>query len=330
MIGVGFGSESERRRIFPWRPVAAFHPAIKLRQGIDRDLVECGLYGHFILGHVGVEDCKPAVSSRTERERGSRPARRLQMRVFGPGGRVAPANPGRLVTEGRGAAAEMGLFVPPRVGAVAAIAGALALLVGTMLHPMAADPADALAAFTEYAADPHWVSSHLTQFIGVALMFVGLVALRDTIQAQPTEWLARLGMLFGACALAVAATLQAVDGVALKLAVTNWSNASLEQKQSAFMAALAVRQIEIGMASYMALLFGASVSLSGLAVARSKEFPRCLGWVGVMGGVGSVAGGLLSAYTGFSTTEMTVAMPFNLVVVVWMILVGVILWRRAV
>jgi hypothetical protein len=78
----------------------------------------------------------------------------------------------------------------------------------------------------------------------------------------------------------------------------------------------------------MALLFGVSVSLSGLAVAGSKDNPRWLGWVGVIGGVGSVNGGLLSAYTGFSTTEMTVAMPFNLVVVIWMILVGVSLWRR--
>jgi Domain of unknown function (DUF4386) len=110
--------------------------------------------------------------------------------------------------------------------------------------------------------------------------------------------------------------------------VNNWSNASLDQKQSAFMAALAVRQIEIGLVSYMALLFGVSVSLSAMAVARSKEFPRWLGWVGVMGGAGSVVGGLLSAYTGFSTTEMNVAMPFNLVVVIWVILVGVILWRR--
>jgi hypothetical protein len=132
-----------------------------------------------------------------------------------------------------------------------------------MLHPMAADPADALAAFTEYAADPYWVSSHLTQFFGVALMFIGLVALRDTIQKQSVEWVARLGMLFGVCALAVAAALQAVDGVALKRAVNNWANAPLDQKQSAFMAAFAVRQIEIGLASYMALLFGVSVGWAG-------------------------------------------------------------------
>ena len=46
-----------------------------------------------------------------------------------------------------------------RIGAVAAIAGALTLFVGTFLHPMNADPNDPLAAFTEYAADHHWIAS---------------------------------------------------------------------------------------------------------------------------------------------------------------------------
>jgi len=220
------------------------------------------------------------------------------------------------------------LLVPPRIGAVAAIAGALFLLVGTMLHPMNADPGNALAAFTEYAADPHWVASHLTQFVGLALMFVGLVAVRDAIQDEPGEWIARLGMLFGVSAMAIAAALQAVDGVALKVVVNNWSSAPLDQKQGAFMAAFAVRQIEIGLASFMAVLFGVTMILYGMALTRSNGFPSWLGWVGAIGGLGTVVGGILLANTGFSMTEMSVAMPFNLVIVIWMILASVVLWRR--
>jgi hypothetical protein len=53
----------------------------------------------------------------------------------------------------------------------------------------------------------------------------------------------------------------------------------------------------------MALLFAVPVSLSGLAVADSKEFPRWLGWVGVTGGVGSIVGGLLSAYRLFDDPD---------------------------
>lgn len=220
------------------------------------------------------------------------------------------------------------LSVPPRVGAVAAIAGALALLAGTALHPMDADPGDALAAFTEYAADTHWVASHLTQFLGVALMFIGLVAMRDAIRNEPAEWVARLGLVFGASAMTTAAVLQAVDGVALKVMVDGWSSAPLDQKQSAFMAAFAVRQIEIGLASFMALLSGVTAILYGVAFAWSRGFPSWLGWVGAIGGLGTVAGGLLSANTGFSTIAMNVAMPFNLVFATWVVLAGVVLWRR--
>jgi hypothetical protein len=49
-----------------------------------------------------------------------------------------------------------------RLVASAAISGALLLFVGTYLHPMDADPNASLAAFTEYAADHHWVASTLS------------------------------------------------------------------------------------------------------------------------------------------------------------------------
>ena len=43
-----------------------------------------------------------------------------------------------------------------RVAAVAAFVGVIALVAGTTLHPMHADPADMTAAFAEYAVDDHW------------------------------------------------------------------------------------------------------------------------------------------------------------------------------
>jgi hypothetical protein len=220
-------------------------------------------------------------------------------------------------------------MLPLKFGAIAAIAGALVLTTGTMLHPMDADPGDALAAFTEYAADTHWVASHLTQFLGIALMLVGLVAIRDVVRGDPAEWIARLGMILAVAATSIAAALQAVDGIALKVMVNTWASAPPDQKPGAFMAAFAVRQIETGLASFMAMLFGTTVILYGTAFARSKSFPSWLGFLGVAGGLGTLVGGVLMAGTGFTATEMNVAMPSSLAVVVWMILAGVVLWRRA-
>ncbi len=74
--------------------------------------------------------------------------------------------------------------VSRKISSVSAILGALVLIIGTMFHPFGADPGDHLAAFTEYAADDGWVVSHLCQFVGVALMFIGLVAVYDTLRGN--------------------------------------------------------------------------------------------------------------------------------------------------
>jgi Domain of unknown function (DUF4386) len=220
------------------------------------------------------------------------------------------------------------LHTPPKLGSAAAIVGAIFLVVGTILHPSGADPADSAAAFSEYAADRLWTTSHLTQFFGVVFMFLGLVALADTLRDEPTGWLARLGVHTAVAALAATAILQAVDGVALKAIVDVWANATADQKQSSYLAALAVRQIEIGTASSTAILFGAAVLLLAIAVIMSAKYPDWLGWLGVAGGIGTIAGGMLSAFTGFSAVEMNVAMPSNLMLVIWLGLMGAFMWRQ--
>jgi hypothetical protein len=207
--------------------------------------------------------------------------------------------------------------------------GAMLLVAGTMLHPMAADPGDSVAAFSEYAAADGWIASHVGQFFGVALAFVGLVALADTLRDEASAWLARLGVYVAVAAFAAAAILQAVDGVALKAMVDAWANAPADQKQSTYLAALAVRHIEIGIASLAAILFGAAILLFAFGIAMGASYPSWVGWLGVAAGVGTVAGGLLTAFTGFSTAAMKVAMPFNIMIVAWMVLVGVLMWRRS-
>src|SRR5215472_2422979 len=106
-----------------------------------------------------------------------------------------------------------------RIGAVAAVSGAVTLFVATLLHPMTADPNDAAAAFAEYAAAPSWVASHLGQFVGIVLLGVALVALAATLEeGAPSAW-ARVGVVGVAASIAATAALQAVDGVALKVMV---------------------------------------------------------------------------------------------------------------
>jgi len=213
-----------------------------------------------------------------------------------------------------------------RAGAACAIAGSALLFVGTYLHPSGADPNDALAAFTEYAADRFWVATHLTQLAGVALMVAALVALtRELEGGAATAW-ARITSAGAIASLAIAAALQAVDGIALKVMVNAWAAAPALQKDGAFHAAFAVRQIEVGLASMVSLSLGLTAALAGAALLADGTYPRWLGGLAIAGGIPTTIAGVVMAYTGFSDLTMAINMPANSLLLVWMALLGV--WLR--
>ena len=216
-----------------------------------------------------------------------------------------------------------------KVGAIAAITGAILLFIGTFLHPMDADPNNALAAFTEYAADQMWVASHLTQFFGVALIVSGLVTLSRMLTSGNAGGWAQLGLAGSIASLAVAAALQAVDGVALKAMVDAWAVAPEIDKAMLFHAAFGVRQVEAGLASLMGLLFGLTVAIYGVALVVDTNYPQWLGWVGIIGGIATAVASVVIGYTGFSSLAMAINMPASSVLLIWVIIVGIMMWRRS-
>jgi len=216
-----------------------------------------------------------------------------------------------------------------RIGAVAAICGTLVLTVGTALHPMAADPADLQAAFAEYARDPYWVASHLAQFAGVALVGVGLLALTQRLLAGPAAAWGWIGALGTVASVTLAAVLQAVDGVALKVMATRWLAAGGAAEGPAFAATVAVRQIEIGLAGLLSIVFGSTLLVYGGAMLGSRAGPRTLAVLGLACGAGTLAAGVVAAHDGFSELNMLLTSVTGPLSAVWTVLVGVWLWRTA-
>jgi len=211
---------------------------------------------------------------------------------------------------------------------ISAIAGALLLLAGTYLHPMNADPNVPLAAFAEYAADHKWIATHLTQLSGIALMVAALALLSRGLAGGPADVEATLGTVGAVASLAVAAALQAVDGVALKATIDSWAAAEGREKEMLFQVAFGVRQIEVGLASMTSLFFGLTVLVYGLALIRDSRLPRWLGFVAIIGGAPTVVAGITMAYSGFSESEMAISMPASSLLLLWMIALGVCMWRK--
>jgi hypothetical protein len=215
-----------------------------------------------------------------------------------------------------------------RIGAACAITGSVLLFVGTYFHPMSADPNEAVAAFTEYAADHLWVASHLMQLMGVALGVAALLFLARQLESvSGTAW-ARITAGGAIASLAVTAALQAVDGIALKIMVDAWAAAPAAQKETAFLAAFAVRQMEIGLASVLGLLFGLTVTVYGVALLVDGTYPKWMSRLAIIGGMSITGAGVVMAYTGFSKLAMAINLPASSILLLWMLTLGVLMWRR--
>jgi hypothetical protein len=215
-----------------------------------------------------------------------------------------------------------------RIGATCAVVGSVLLLVGTFLHPMGADPNEAAAAFAEYAADRLWIASHLAQLAGVALMVAALLLLAQQLAAGDGAGWSRLAAGGATASLAVAAALQAVDGIALKAMVDTWAVAPAAQKEIAFQAAFAVRQVETGLASMASLSFGLTTIVYGGTLLADQTYPKWLGAFAVAAGADTMVAGIVMAYTGFSWLAMAISMPAGLILLVWMLALGGFMWRR--
>ena len=216
-----------------------------------------------------------------------------------------------------------------RTGSLAAISGAVILLIGTIMHPGGAEPNMPVDAFTEYAASQTWVASHLLQLLGVILVVAVLVLLARSMADGPAAEWATLGLTGAGAILALSGALQAVDGVALKVMVDSWASRPEPEKTAIFQAALGVRQIEIGLASITSLIMGLTVVLYGIALLIDWRFPRWIGAIALAGGAPMAVAGVVIAYTGFSDLAMIFNMAAGLLLIVWMVGLGVYGWRQA-
>ena len=211
-----------------------------------------------------------------------------------------------------------------RLGPLLAFVGVVLLLTGTVLHPMQADPVMAEAAFAEYAADRHWVASHLLQLAGTWATIASLLLSAQRLEAEVAAPLARLGSAFGIAGIAAAAALQAVDGVALKAMVDRWAAAPEPEMAALFAATYAVRQTEVGLAAATCLLLGLMAAILGLAFVIDGRVPRWAGILGIAGGVSTAASGVVIAYAGFSRLSVAVNMPAVLVLMAFTVALGML------
>jgi hypothetical protein len=199
------------------------------------------------------------------------------------------------------------------------------------LHPHQVDPNDSPAVFREYAGSQDWTWVHIGQFAGTLFIIVGLIALARSLsrQAGVAGALGVVGALTGVLVAAVFTVQMAVDGVALKAAVDTWAGAVGADQSAAFHVAESVRWTEKGLGGFFQMIEGVTLLSLGLSIALGHRYPRWLGWVGGLAGIAIMAGGTITAHTGFSASSGLLLAPGTVLLAVFVVGTFIVMWRRS-
>lgn len=200
------------------------------------------------------------------------------------------------------------------------IAGQMLYIGVTQLHA-GGDANDHRHIFEHYAENGIWGLVHVGQFVAIALLVAGLVALRSAAETPGrADGLLRLGAGAGLLALALYGALQAVDGVALKQAVTAWVTAPEAEQAARFASAESIRWLEWGMRSYHDFSLGLALLLFGVAFAWKGAVPRLIGALMTLSALAYFAQGWVAGTDGF-TAAQSIA-----IVAAWVLCVGWMTW----
>lgn len=215
-----------------------------------------------------------------------------------------------------------------RLSATLLLAGQLLYIAVTLLH--AGGQANHHATvFAGYAASGIWTAVHLGQFAAMAVLLAGLLVLFFALDAPAgaARWAGRFGAASAVAALALYGVLQAVDGVALKQAVSAWASAPDTEKAARFATAEAIRWLEWGVRSYHDIALGLALVLFAAAVARTARVPRPIAWLMAASGLACLAQGWVVGVEGFSRTESIAILLAFVLDVIWMSWLVVVAWR---
>jgi hypothetical protein len=220
-----------------------------------------------------------------------------------------------------------------RMGSVAFLAGIVIFMVSTIgFHAGTMDPMDNPSVFAAYAQSDPWIASHIGQFAGIMLIYAGgFVALHRLLvksESGVTSALAWFGLAVAIITASTYAILQAVDGVAQKIATSTWyaiPPGDSEEKAIAFRVAEGIRWTEIGINSYFRMLQGSVGIIFGVAIVKSTVLSRWIGAVGIAVGAVSITAGVVTAYIGFSEPVSNI---WAVTLYLWIIILGIFMWRK--
>jgi hypothetical protein len=214
-----------------------------------------------------------------------------------------------------------------RLAATLSFVGLMLTIIVGLFHP-GGDANNHPAVFAEYAASGAWTAVHFGQFVAMAVVIAGLLALFLALaQSERPSLAGRFGAVSAGVALALYGVLQGVDGVALKQSVDAWVRAAEAEKPLRFAAAETVRWLEWGVRSYQTFTFGLAFVLYAAAIAATEDIPRPICYLMGLSGLVYIAQGWFIGAEGFSPTAGIFFFPAYALWLAWSLWLLVFAWR---
>lgn len=215
-----------------------------------------------------------------------------------------------------------------RIGAVCAIFGALVSVAAGTGFGNRTTAWETERMLRYLAAQPswYWPTVHLGFILGALLWVGAFVAIARALPDGTSGMLGRLAtasVILGATIHVIDSSL---DGFGLTALARSWAAAPTAEQASLLRAGAVLLDVLHGTwASVIAFFHGLPFILLGLAAVVSRRYPAWLGWVGVIGGSGSlVIGVLMFLDAGFVPSGLFI--PFAIIASLWMLAMGGLLW----
>lgn len=207
-----------------------------------------------------------------------------------------------------------------RVGAAAAMVGAVIAIVFNILHPRSSDVGSAAEEVRLATEEGIWAFDHYMIAWAVGLALLAFIVISRSLTSEPSISWGRVALVFGIGSTALLFATVSIDGFALREAG--------EMADAATAEAVAFISSGLFLAS-IGSFFGLTPILYGIAVLSGDDYPAWLGWAAVVAGLLGIIAGTIIFFDGFSEFTTNVLFPISsLLFTLWIGVMGWMLWQK--
>jgi hypothetical protein len=218
-----------------------------------------------------------------------------------------------------------------RFGAVCAILGTVITMAAGENFNNLTNENGAEIILRTLAAKPswYWPAVHLAFIFGATLWAFAFVALAHSFPKGITwvlGWFAVFSMILG---VAIHIVDSSISGYGLAALSQAWAAASPAEQPHLLRQGDTLLYIMHGTwTNVLNFYSGLPFILVGISIALSRQYPSWFGWIAAMGGAGSLGMGVLM-FLRVSLIPQRFYIGFAILVSLWLLVMGVLMWRRA-